>query len=191
LQIHPCDDDVAKETVMSKKLFMCIHQLPNVTAGDVAAAHAKDLATQARFGVDFKAYWVDEKNGRVYCFCEAPSAEAVTSTHTHAHGLVAEQLLEVIADTTNWTPTPGAKLFMDVHALGKGNVTPQALADAHAKDLAVQAKHGVRCLNYWLEEASGTVFCLIEGPTADACVHTHRDAHGLLPDSIDQVIEGR
>ena len=176
---------------MSKKLFMCIHQLEKVTVGDVAAAHAKDLAIQAKFGVDFKAYWVDVKNSRIYCFCEAPSRDAVESTHRHAHGLVAEELLEVIADTLTWTPTPGAKLFMDRHNLGKGNVTPPALAEAHAKDLAVQAKHGVRCLNYWLHQETGTVLCLIEGPSAEACIATHRDAHGLLPDSIDEVVEGR
>jgi hypothetical protein len=174
-----------------KKLFMDVHELGHVTAGDVAAVHLKDLATQGKYDVEFKAYWVDEKNGKVYCLCSAPSAEAANAVHREAHGLVAKELMEVIADNMDWTPTPGAKLFMDVHRLGKGNVTPAALMEAHAKDLAVQAKHGVRCLNYWLHEATGTVFCLIEAPSAEHAVGVHREAHGLIPDSIAEVIEGR
>ncbi|WP_431211540.1 nickel-binding protein [Puia sp. P3] len=47
-------------------------------------------------------------------------------------------------------------LYLDVHHLGPGKVTAAAVAEAHAKDLAVQRKYGVHFLKYWVDEAGGT-----------------------------------
>src|SRR4051794_22809253 len=60
------------------KLFLDVHDLGpgKVTAEAVAAAHKKDLATQGKYGVHYQSYWFDEKEGKVYCLAEAPSAEA-------------------------------------------------------------------------------------------------------------------
>ena len=42
-------------------LFMDVHTIEGgVVASDVAAAHEADLETQARFGVRYLRYWVDE-----------------------------------------------------------------------------------------------------------------------------------
>ncbi len=92
------------------------------------------------------------------------------------------------------TDTPvtasGRRLFLDVHHFGPGKVTAQDVAGAHAKDLAVQAKHDVRFVSYWFDPESGTVQCLADAPSAEAAVAVHREAHGLLPDSIAEVQEG-
>src|SRR5206468_3857909 len=108
-----------------------------------AGAHQRDLANEAKHGVAFKAYWVDEKAGKVYCLAEAPSREAVNAVHKEAHGLMAARIMEVTADNASWIPTPGAKLYLDVHHLGAGKVTARDVAAAHEKDLAVGPKHGV------------------------------------------------
>ena len=42
-------------------------------------------------------------------------------------------------------------LYMDTHRKVKG-VTAAAVAEAHAKDLKVQGKHGVNDWNYWVDE---------------------------------------
>jgi hypothetical protein len=175
------------------RLFLDVHELGSgkVTAKDVAAAHQKDLATQAKYGVDYKAYWVDEKLGKIFCLAEAPSAEAAAAVHKEAHGLTANAVMEVAADNASWTPTPGKHLYMDVHHLGAGKVTAKDVAAAHKKDLAVQAKHGVNFLNYWVDETSGTIMCLAEAPDAQAAIAVHQEAHGLLPDTIEEVSEGR
>jgi hypothetical protein len=177
----------------AKKLYLDVHDLGagKVRAKDVAEAHKKDLATQGKYGVEFKAYWVDEKAGKIYCLAEAPSAEATHLVHRHAHGLVASKIMEVTADNMSWAPTPGMKLFLDVHHLGAGKVTAEAVASAHQKDLATESKHNVRYLNYWLDAESGTVMCLAEAPSAEAAIQVHKEAHGLIPDSIEQVFEGR
>jgi len=76
-------------------LYMDIHNLPGVTSDAVAEAHVKDLQTQARHGVKYLRYWVDEVQGKVFCLVEAPDAEAANSVHREAHGLVADEIFEV------------------------------------------------------------------------------------------------
>ena len=81
-------------------------------------------------------------------------------------------------------------LFMDVHKHVPG-LTAEAVAAAHQRDLEVQDQHGVRYLQYWFNEADGTVFCLCEAPSAEAATAVHREAHGLVADEIVEVREGQ
>jgi hypothetical protein len=77
-------------------LYMDIHHIEGgVSANDVADAHMKDLQEQAKHGVNYKSYWVDEKAGKIFCLVEAPSAEAARTVHAEAHGLVADEIYEV------------------------------------------------------------------------------------------------
>jgi class 3 adenylate cyclase len=77
-------------------LYMDIHNLPEgTTAEDVAKAHAKDVETQRKYGVEYRKYWVNEKAGKVFCLVHAPNAEAAEHVHREAHGLVAEKLIEI------------------------------------------------------------------------------------------------
>ena len=80
-------------------------------------------------------------------------------------------------------------LYMDTHHKVKG-VNPVALAKAHAKDLEVQGKYGVDYRQYWLDEKTETVFCLVEAPNPEAAARVHREAHGLVADEIHEVTEG-
>lgn len=183
----------SKPRPAGKKLFLDEHVLGpgQVTLEAAAGAHARDLATQGKHGVAFKAYWVDAESGTIRCLVEAPSAEAVNHVHKEAHGLLASKIVPVSADSLDWSPAPGRKLYLDVHHLGAGKVTAEAVAAAHAKDLAAQSKHGVRYLNYWFDAATGTVRCLIEAPSSQAALDVHKEAHGLMPESIVEVSEGR
>jgi len=80
-------------------------------------------------------------------------------------------------------------LYMDVHSLGAG-VTMDDVAKAHQADLAAQDAHGVSYLRYWVDEAKGQIFCLVEAPDPEAAHTVHREAHGLVADSIFEVREG-
>ena len=66
-----------------------------VSTEDVAKAHQADLATQGRYGVDYKSYWVDAEHGRIFCLVEAPDADAAISVHKEAHGLLADAIFPV------------------------------------------------------------------------------------------------
>ena len=92
-----------------QRLYLDVHELGpgKVNAGAVADAHRKDLATQARHGVHYRAYWVDEKKGRIYCLVDAPSADAAMAVHREAHGLVANKVQEVTGHSDQWAPAPG------------------------------------------------------------------------------------
>ncbi|HTY71073.1 MAG TPA: DUF4242 domain-containing protein [Actinomycetes bacterium] len=78
-------------------LYMDRHTIAGgVAVADVAQAHKADLETQDRYGVTYKAYWVDEKQGNIFCLVEAPDAETAERVHREAHGLVADEILEVV-----------------------------------------------------------------------------------------------
>lgn len=77
-------------------------------------------------------------------------------------------------------------LYMDIHNLPEG-ATAEDVANAHAKDVEIQRKHGVEYTKYWVNEKAGKVFCLCEAPNAEAAEHVHREAHGLMPDKIIEV----
>src|SRR5213076_1716942 len=77
-------------------LYMDIHNLPEgATPEDVAKAHAKDMETQRKYGVEYTKYWLNEKAGKVFCLCHAPNAEAAKQVHREAHGMVAEKVIQV------------------------------------------------------------------------------------------------
>jgi hypothetical protein len=80
-------------------------------------------------------------------------------------------------------------LFMDVHHRIDG-LTADAVAGAHARDVEVQGKHGVEYRQYWYDEGSGRVFCLVEAPDAETAAAVHREAHGLVADEIVPVQQG-
>jgi Protein of unknown function (DUF4242) len=179
-----------------KKLFIDVHEFGpgKVTAAAVAEAHQKDLATQDKHGVNFKTYWVDEKNGRVYCLSEAPNADAPSAAHKEAHGGVPAKVYAVTEPDAELAAEPsgakGKKLFLDVHNVGPGKITAAAVKEVHAKDLATQGKFGVSFLNYWVDEETGTVFCLSEAKNAKAPNKTHKKAHGAVANEVFEVKMG-
>ena len=79
-------------------------------------------------------------------------------------------------------------LFMDVHHVESG-VTEADAAKAHQADLATQDQYGVHYKKYWVNEATGTIFCLVEAPDAEAAKRVHKEAHGLVADEIFEVTE--
>jgi Nickel responsive protein SCO4226-like len=79
-------------------LYMDVHRTGGpVSAEDVTQAHAADLQVQDKYGVDYKSYWVDEQQGLIFCLVDAPNPEAANTVHREAHGLVADEVHEVVA----------------------------------------------------------------------------------------------
>jgi len=78
--------------------------------------------------------------------------------------------------------------YIDIHTLEPGT-SPDVVADAHRRDLAIQSKYGVRYLKYWYDAATGKVFCLADAPSQEAALAVHREAHGEMPDDIFEVEE--
>jgi hypothetical protein len=78
-------------------LYMDVHNLEGgVKASDVAQAHQADLKTQDQYGVNYLRYWVDEREGKIFCLVDAPNEEAANTVHREAHGLVADSIFPVV-----------------------------------------------------------------------------------------------
>lgn len=70
--------------------------LEGTKAEDVAGAHAADVKIQDKYDVKYLNYWLDEANRKIFCLVEAPDADAAHACHRDAHGLVANELYEVV-----------------------------------------------------------------------------------------------
>jgi len=105
--------------------YMDIHKIPGgITAEDVAKCHAEDIKVQSKYGVSYHKYWVNEKEGKIFCLCHAPNAEAAVQVHREAHGQMAEKIIQVEPEV--------ADLFFsgtEVNAAG-AVILPGAEADA-------------------------------------------------------------
>ena len=77
-------------------------------------------------------------------------------------------------------------LYMDVHHLD-GPVSADDVAKAHMADLQVQDKYDVNYQRYWVDEASSTIFCLVEAPSPDAA----NFAADLNPQSLEILTDAR
>jgi hypothetical protein len=71
------------------------HRIEGLTAEAVAEAHRKDLETQGEYGVNYLKYWYNDDTGKVFCLVEAPNREAAERVHREAHGLIADEIVEV------------------------------------------------------------------------------------------------
>ncbi len=71
------------------------HKVEGLTAEAVMDAHRRDLEVQDKHGVKYLRYWYDEGTGKVFCLIQAPSKEAAAAVHREAHGLVADEIVEV------------------------------------------------------------------------------------------------
>ena len=79
-------------------------------------------------------------------------------------------------------------LYMDEHDLP--GVKAGDVVGAHEADVKVQGKYGVTYKHYWVDEAAGKVFCLVDAPNKDAANRVHKEAHGLVAQKLYEVEQG-
>ncbi len=78
--------------------------------------------------------------------------------------------------------------FIDVHS-GFFGVTRRQLAEAHARDLAIQDQEGVVYERVWLDPVAGKSFCLASGPTREAVMRIHERAGHPTPEVYELQVE--
>jgi len=78
--------------------------------------------------------------------------------------------------------------FIDIHDLP--GVKAEDVAGAHAADVRVQEQYGVDYRHYWVDEAAGKVFCLVDAPDRETAARVHREAHGLAALVLHEVVQG-
>ena len=77
-------------------LFLDAHRhVAGLTEDTITAAHQADLDVQHRFGVRHLRYWFNVEHGSFYCLVEAPDPSAAEAVHRQAHGMIADDVVEV------------------------------------------------------------------------------------------------
>jgi hypothetical protein len=79
-------------------------------------------------------------------------------------------------------------MYMDMHDIP--GVKAEDVVGAHEADLRVQGQYGVDYTHYWVDEAEGKVFCLVEAPDKETATRVHREAHGLEAHALYEVKQG-
>jgi class 3 adenylate cyclase len=79
-------------------LFMDRHDLPGITAEEVAQAHLMDLQVSARHGVQFLTYWFDAEADAAFCLAKAATPDAIAAAHGESHGLIPNVIIPVAED---------------------------------------------------------------------------------------------
>jgi class 3 adenylate cyclase len=78
---------------------------------------------------------------------------------------------------------------LDIHKNVR-DTTPQDVAAAHHLDVEAQGAYGVKFLRWWFNQELGSLYCLVDAPSAKAANDVHAAAHGLLADEIIPVEAG-
>lgn len=76
-------------------------------------------------------------------------------------------------------------LYMDFHKFP--HITLEDAKKAHMADESIQKKYGVKYLQFWVNEAAGAIFCLVEGPDKPTCESVHQMAHGHVACAMVEV----
>jgi hypothetical protein len=79
-------------------------------------------------------------------------------------------------------------LFMDVHTFGPGASLARLVAACEA-ELTAEGRFGVCHLRFWVSEAAGKVFCLVEADDPDLIPSRHAEAPSLVAREIYPVSE--
>jgi class 3 adenylate cyclase len=79
-------------------LYMDRHDVPGVTAEEVAQAHLTDIRIESRYAVHFLAYWFDVEHGHVFCLARAAGPDDLAAVHRDGHGLVPNEIIAVSED---------------------------------------------------------------------------------------------
>lgn len=80
-------------------IYMDRHNVEGASRHELAVAHEQDLRLQARYGVRFLTYWLDEPQSSAFCLVDAPNATIIGEVHAAAHGNVPNKVIEVETST--------------------------------------------------------------------------------------------
>jgi AraC-like DNA-binding protein len=78
-------------------------------------------------------------------------------------------------------------LYMDIHTVDSDDFSVEDVVKAHMEDIAVQERHGVLQIKYWVDTDNKKIFCLMKGPSKEACNAVHVESHGNTACNIIEV----
>ena|SRR6266571_8303062 len=101
-------------------LYMDTHErVRAVTHEGVARAYQRSLDVQAQHAARYVKMWLHQgadDHGLIYCLVEAPSREAVVLVHLDAHGMLPNDIYEVVEAVPDEAPVVEELQRSVVHA---------------------------------------------------------------------------
>ncbi len=77
-------------------LYMDVHkQVSNLNPGELEEMARKGIEAARKKGVNFHNFWYSEKDGCIFCLCEAPNKEAALEAHQAAGESLPDEIFEV------------------------------------------------------------------------------------------------
>ncbi len=76
-------------------LFMDIHKFDDISVDVVKKAHTIFKSVQDQYGVKYHQFWINKKEGLVFCLVEGPDKETCQLVHQTAHCSMACNIVEV------------------------------------------------------------------------------------------------
>jgi class 3 adenylate cyclase len=150
-------------------LYIDIHEVSGATPEAIADAHTKDVAIQDDYGVEYVKYWLNQSSGKLFCLCTAPNAEAAAEVHRHAHGLVAERIVEVDPDLAEGML--GGAL---VAPTGAATLAPRGALDSGVRTILFTDIVGSTALTQRLgDRAAMAIVDVHDGVVREAFTRTH------------------
>ena len=121
---------------------MDFHKIENITIDDVLQAHMADISIQEKYGVKYHQFWVNQKEGSVFCLTEGPDAKTCELVHQMSHGNIACAITEVEPGTM--------KLFMgDKNHVEHGIVkTEDGRIDLGYRSVMIASIRGITSANH-------------------------------------------
>ncbi len=78
-------------------------------------------------------------------------------------------------------------LYMDIHTVDSDDFSVEDVVKAHMEDVAIQERFGVIQIKYWVDTDNKKIFCLMKGPSKEACNAVHKESHGNTACNIIEV----
>lgn len=77
-------------------LYMDVHKhVAGLNPEELNETACKGISLAERHGVKFRNFWYNEKEGAIFCLCEAPSKEAALKAHREAGEPIPDEIFEV------------------------------------------------------------------------------------------------
>ena len=78
-------------------IYMDTHErVRAITPEGLTRAYERILEIQGKYGVRYLKLWVSYEPGRMFCLLEAPSKEAALLVHRESHGILPNEIIEVV-----------------------------------------------------------------------------------------------
>jgi hypothetical protein len=78
-------------------IYIDVHRdLNGLDSEALGSIHRRDRHVQDKYGVRYLKNWYSPDASSMFCLIDAPSKEVAEAVHRESHGLIADEIIEVV-----------------------------------------------------------------------------------------------